>query len=348
MMLEKRTGLKPISEDAKIEMQNKLDHKCKPIGGLGKLEGLAVKLAGIEGTIDLKTQKRMCLVFAADHGVEREGVSATPRNVTALQARNMMAGHTTVAAMAIANRCAVQVVDIGIDADLNDPKVLDRKIRKGTTDILDGPAMTREEAEESIQIGHDVAQQAIDDGNQILAIGELGIANTTISSAIISVMLNEPVANVVGRGSNISDKRMLHKIDVIEEAISKWQPDATDPIDVLSKVGGFEIGGKVGAMICAAENGVPIIMDGFISEAALTIADGLYPGISQHIIASHASKERGTQLVMQRYELDPLLELNMAVGEGSGAVLVLSLIDAMQSVLKNMNTLEDLDVFFTK
>ncbi|GHP13964.1 nicotinate-nucleotide--dimethylbenzimidazole phosphoribosyltransferase [Lentilactobacillus fungorum] len=347
-MLEKRTGLKPISEAAIEEMQTKLDHKCKPIGGLGKLEILADKLAGIEGTVDIQTGKRVCLVFAADHGVEREGVSATPRNVTALQAVNMMAGNTTVAAIAKANRCAVQVIDVGIDADVANSKVLNRKIRRGTTDMLQGPAMTRKEAEQSIQIGYDVASQAIDDGNQVLAIGELGIANTTASSAIIAVMLNEPVASVVGRGSNISDQRLQHKADVIEAAIAKWRPDAADPIDVLSKVGGFEIGGKVGAMICAAQNGVPLIMDGFISEAALTIAEGLYPGISQHLIASHASKERGTQLVMQRYGLDPLLELNMAVGEGSGAVLVLSLIDAVQSILKNMNTLEDLDVFFTK
>ncbi|EHO50475.1 nicotinate-nucleotide--dimethylbenzimidazole phosphoribosyltransferase [Lentilactobacillus kisonensis] len=265
-MLEERTGLKPISEVAIKEMQEKLDHKCKPISGLGKLEILADKIAGIEGTVDIKTNKRRCLVFAADHGVEREGVSATPRNVTYLQAVNMMAGHTTVAAIAKANHCSVQVVDIGIDADVNDPKVLNRKIRKGTTDILKGPAMTRGEAEKAIQIGYDVAQQAIDEGNQVLAIGELGIANTTISSAIIAVMLDEPVSDVVGRGSNISDRRMQHKVDVIEEAIAKWQPNAADPIDVLSKVGGFEIGGKVGAMICAAENGVPLIMDGFISE----------------------------------------------------------------------------------
>ncbi len=342
-----QSELQPVSKVARQAMRAKIDHLAKPIGGLGNLETLAVDLAGIEQRVDLKTAKRCCLVFCGDHGVEREGVSATPRQVTALQAVNMAAGRSSVAALAIANHCEVKVVDVGIDADIVDPKVINKKIRKGTRNFMVEPAMTRDEAGQDIQIGYDVAAQAIAEGNQIICLGELGIGNTTVSSAMLAVLLDLPIATVVGRGSGISEQRLVHKIKVIQHAVAKWQPRPDDGLDVLSKVGGFEIGAKAGAMICAAEHHVPVIMDGFISYAALALAEALCPGIQDYVIASHATRQTGTQLILEKLGVTPMFNIGMATGEGTGAVVTLALIDDIQAALKYMTTLEDMQVHFT-
>lgn len=339
--------IEPISQAARKAMREKIDNLAKPVGGLGNLEVLAVDLAGIEQRVELQTEKRCCLVFCGDHGVEREGVSATPRRVTSMQAVNMAAGHSSVAALAKANHCEVKVIDVGIDADILDQAVINLKIRKGTNNFLEKPAMTRDEAIRDVQAGYDVAAQAIHEGNQILCVGELGIANTTVSSAMIASLLSLPVADVVGRGSVISDKRLAHKIDVVEKGLAKWQPDPTDGLDVLSKVGGFEIGAKAGAMICAAAHHVPLIMDGFISYAALALAEAMCPGIQRYVIASHATRQAGTKAILKKLGVTPMFNLGMATGEGSGAVVTLALIDDIQSVLKNMTTLEDMGVNFT-
>lgn len=336
----------PIDTQAQAQMKTKLDQLAKPVGGLGQLETLAIKLAGIEGTADLQTAKRCCLVFAGDHGVEKAGVSSTPRKVTWVQSLNTLAGHTTVASLAKANRCQVKVVDVGVDHDLSGTGVIDKKVNWGTQNMVTSPAMTRDEALQALQAGYDVALDSIREGNQLLLVGELGIGNTTPAAAMISVLLQIPAATVVGRGSVISDQRLIHKTRVVEDAIINWQPDPTDPIDVLSKVGGFEIGAKAGAMLCAAEHGVPLILDGFLSYSGAVLAEKLVPGTTQHLIASHFSRETGSKLALDWLGLTPLLDLQMAVGEGSGAVLLLGLIDSLQSVLANMNTLDDIAVQF--
>lgn len=349
-MLIEELKLKPISLAARKAMQQKVDELAKPVGGLGKLESMAVDLAGMQATTDLRTAKRCCLVFAADHGVEREGVSATPRKVTRVQAANMVLGKSTVATLAAANNCEVKVIDVGIDGDPEDERVINRKVMPhGTNDMLVEAAMSRTEALAALQVGYEMAEQSVvDEGTDILLVGELGIGNTTPSAAIIAVMFGVPVAQVVGRGSNISDERLLHKTAVIEQAIAKLKPDKEDPIDVLSKVGGLEIAAKAGAMLYAATHGVPLILDGFISYAAAVIAEGILPGTSKYLLASHASREVGTKLSLEHLQLQALLDLNLAVGEGSGAVLVLGLIDSMKAVLDNMNTLADLEVIFTR
>ncbi|ANZ65170.1 nicotinate-nucleotide--dimethylbenzimidazole phosphoribosyltransferase [Secundilactobacillus paracollinoides] len=337
-----------ISQECRDAMQTKINGLAKPVGGLGKLEAMAVRIAGIEQTTNLRTKHRCCLVFAADHGVERAGVSATPRKVTWQQAINTLAGHTTVAALAKANNCDVKVIDVGVDYDLSGTGVIDKKIVMGTKNMVNEPAMTRDEAVQSICAGYNVAQQAIAAGNDLLLVGELGMGNTTPASAIISVILGVPAEEVVGRGSIISDKRLAHKTAVVNQAIRDWQPDATDAVDVLAKVGGFEIGAKVGAMICAAENKTPLILDGFISYSAAVLAERLIPGITDYLVASHFSREIGSQKALNWLGLTPLLDLNMAVGEGSGAVISLGLIDSMQSILENMNTLAELDIRYVK
>ena len=339
----KAITLAPISVDARQAMQAKLDGLGKPIHGLGKLETLAVDLAGIEGTTDLQVAKRCCLIFAADHGVVREGVSATPAKVTAIQAINLLIGHTAAAAMGSAVGCELQVVDVGIAADLTDPRLIHRKIRHGTRNMVEEPAMTLAEAQAAIEVGMTTTQDAIAAGNQLILIGELGIGNTTTAAAILACALRGAPKQMVGRGSNISDQRWAHKVDVVTTALDRWQPEATDALDILHKVGGYEIAAKVGAILAAAQAGVPLIIDGFISLAAVVLAELLAPGVRHHVLASHQSREPGSQIAMQRLGLTPLLDLNLATGEGTGALLMLPLIDVLQAVLTGMNTQADLD-----
>ncbi|MFT8908771.1 MAG: nicotinate-nucleotide--dimethylbenzimidazole phosphoribosyltransferase [Lentilactobacillus diolivorans] len=334
--------LSTISQSASFQMQEKLDNLSKPIKGLGQLEALADQLAAIEGRIDLQTVKRTCLVFVADHGVVQEAVSATSQEISNVLADNVANGYACVNAVAKSNHCNVEVIDVGLFGDSHSPKMIDRKIQRGTHNILVKDAMSRQDAVKSIQVGYDIAQDAISKGNQMLLIGEVGLGNTTASSAIVATMLSLPVDVVVDKGSDISTKQFEHKKQIIKDVLTKRQPNKADPIDVLSKVGGFEIGAKIGVMLAAAENRIPLFLDGFISDAAALLAEAMYPGIAKHFIASHLSKEKGAAKALDYLGLKPLLNLGLAVGEGSGAVLALSLVDVMQSILTNENTLGDL------
>lgn len=334
--------VKPVSQADRLAVQQQLDHLAKPIAGLGRLEELAVTIAGVQRQPQLAVAQRCCLVFAADHGVAKEGVSATPQKVTAIQAVNMLQGHTAAAAIAASVHCDLQVIDVGVAATLTDRRIVQRKIRYGTRDLLQEPAMTLAEAQQAITIGHDVAQQAIAQGNRLLLLGELGIGNTTSAAAILAARYHLSAAQIVGHGSNISDQRFQHKIDVVTQALQRWQPDADDALDILRTVGGYEIGAKVGAMIGAAEQGVPVILDGFIAYAALSLAELLVPDISQYVLLAHASKENGTDIALKHLKVTPFLHLDLAVGEGTGALLMLPLIDAIQSVLTRMNTQQDM------
>lgn len=331
-------SLKPISLIAQTEMQEKLDNLAKPIAGLGRLEELAVKIAGIQNSPELSVDQRCCLVFAADHGVAEEGVSATPQKVTAIQSINLLNGHTAAAAIANSVHCDMKVIDVGVHAELDDPRIIAQKIRWGTRNMVQEPAMTRDEAERSIKIGREVAHQVIESGNRIILLGELGIANTTAAAAILAARYDIKPAGIVGYGSNITEVRRQHKIKVVAQALKRWHPANDDAMTILQTVGGYEIGAKIGAMIGAAEMGVPVILDGFISYAALSLAELLTPKINQYVITSHASMENGTALAIDYLNIEPLLDLHLAVGEGTGALLVLPLIDAIENVLTQMNT----------
>lgn len=335
--------LHAISKAAQAEMQDKLDNLSKPIKGLGQLERLADKLAGIQETTDLKIDKRICLVYCADHGIVSEAVSATSEPLSNVLSANVAEGHACVNALAMRNRCEVKVFDIGLAGGYQTTKMVNEKIQRGTKNMLTSDAMSRQDAVKSIQTGYDNAKQAIADGNQLLLLGEVGLGNTSASSAIVSTMLALPVDDVVDKGSDISVKQFEHKKQVIKDILTARRPDKADPLGVLSKVGGFEIGATVGTMIAGAEAGVPVIMDGFISDAAAVLAKAFYPDITGHLIASHLSGEKGAQRVLDYLDLKPLLQLGMAVGEGTGAVVALALVDDIQSVLINMNTLQDLN-----
>lgn len=340
--------LSPISTTARDQLQAKLDNLAKPIRGLGRLEELAIDIAGIQQTADIQVAKRTCLVYVADNGVVVEGVSATSEPITNILADNIADGHAAVSALAIARGCEVKVYDVGLAGPHHvNSKLIDKRIKAGTNDILKAPAMSREEAIQSIKVGYDTALEAIEAGTDLLLIGEAGLGNTTLASAIVATMLNVPVADVVSAGSHVKDATVQNKLKVVETAVKQWQPDATDPIDVLSKLGAFELGAKTGAILCAAEHGVPLILDGFLSDTSALLAEAIQPGVTQHLIASHSSKESGANRVLEYLGLKPYLDFNLAAGEGTGAVMLLAEIDDIQAVLQHMNRLEDLNFEYT-
>ncbi|WP_276753832.1 nicotinate-nucleotide--dimethylbenzimidazole phosphoribosyltransferase [Limosilactobacillus ingluviei] len=339
----------PVSLAAQVAMQERLDHLAKPIKSLGQLEPLAAKLAGIYQSTDFTVRPRTCLVFAADNGVVEEGVSATPKKVTAIQAVNMLNGHTTVAALAKAYDCQVKVTDVGIDTPQPLPKVLNRRIRRGTRNLLHESAMTVEEAWQCLSIGRQMAQQEIAAGAQLIITGELGMGNTTAASAMMATILHRSAGEMVGRGSKISDQRLIHKTAVVEQALRRAGFTTTktpEPLQILQEVGAYELGAMAGAMLGTAEAGKPLVLDGFLSYAALLLAREINPRVMDYVIPSHQSHEQASELALQALGLAPLIDLQMCVGEGSGAMMMLPWLDGIEAILKNMNTLEEMDFDF--
>lgn len=337
-----------ISQTAQKDMRQRLNDLAKPVDGLGHLEALAVKLAGIEGTTDLKLDQRCCLQFAGDHGIVEEDVSATPKRVTAQQSINSLDHTTTIGVLSDLFHCDLKVIDVGVDHQFSDPRIIDAKIAPGTNNFLHQSAMTRSQAKQALQVGFDQANQAIKEGNNVLLIGEIGIGNTSSASAIIAAALNLPASEVVGRGSNISDQKMAHKLAVIQEALDNKTIDSSDPIDILSKVGGYEIGAMCGAIIAAANAGVPLVLDGFLTYSACILAQKFIPDIGEHVIASHSSHENGTKVALKSLGLKANFNLDLAVGEGSGAALLLPWFDAIENLLEKMMTLQKMQVAFAK
>ena len=339
----------PLSKEAMAKMQARLDNLAKPVKGLGRLEELADHLAGIYGTSDFDVKPRKCLVFAADSGVGHEGVSASPQKITAIQAVNMMNGHTAVAALAKAFNCHLQVYDIGINAELNSPLVEENKIRQETGDMLVEPAMTVDEARRAVQYGFDKGIEAYQAGNQVIAVGELGMGNTTAASAIIAAILGKTGEEVAGRGSNISDERLKHKIAVINKSLDRAGFSGkknNDALTVLSEVGALELGAMAGAILAAGAMRKPVLLDGFLSYSAALLASTINPEIIAYMIPTHKSKEHGSQIVLQALGLAPYIDIDMCVGEGSGAMMILPWLDGIKSVLENMNTLQEMDFNF--
>ncbi|WP_267201058.1 nicotinate-nucleotide--dimethylbenzimidazole phosphoribosyltransferase [Limosilactobacillus kribbianus] len=341
--------LQPLDQQKMAEMQERLDNLAKPVKGLGRLEELADHLAGIYRTTDFNVKPRKCLVFAADSGVVHEGVSASPQKITAIQAVNMMKGHTTVAALAKAYDCAIQVYDIGIKTELHSPLVKVRKIRHETGDMLVEPAMTMTEAKEAVQYGFNKGIEAFEDGYQVLATGELGMGNTTAASAIIAAILGKSGEEVVGRGSNISDERLKHKVEVVDASLQRagfFGHQTTDALKVLSEVGALELGAMAGAMLSAGAMGKPVLLDGFLSYSAALLANTICPGITAYMIPTHKSNEQGSRIVLDALKLRPYIDIQMCIGEGSGAMMILPWLDGIKAILTNMNTLQEMDFNF--
>ena len=310
---------------------------AKPPGSLGRLEDLSVQLAGITGKVHNKIEKKHLLVFAADNGVVAEGVSSAPQSVTLMQTVNLTRHKTGASALCKHLGCSITVCDVGVNADIKEPEVLNRKIAYGTQNIAKGPAMTREQAMQAIMTGMELAQNTDAD---VIGIGEMGIGNTTTASAVLAVLLNADVEAVTGRGGGITDAGFSKKKQVIQAAIAANQPDENDVVDVLAKVGGFDIAAMCGAFIGTAATRRPVVIDGFISAVAALCARKLCPNAAACFIPSHASYEIGYKLAMEAMALQPLFLLGMRLGEGSGCPLAFEVLSAACAILNDMATFE--------
>jgi len=321
------------------EAQVRLDNLTKPQGSLGRLEELAKLIVGITRKKGPILKNKIIFTLASDHGVTVEGVSAYPKEVTAQMVYNFLRGGAGINVLAKHIGARVMVVDLGVAEDLKPhSKLVIKKINYGTKNMVKGPAMTRTEAIKSIETGIRILEDEFEKGIDIVGTGEMGIGNTTASSAITAVFTKRPVEDVTGRGTGIDDKALENKIRVIKEALKINKPDPNDPIDVLSKVGGFEIGGLTGIILAAASQRIPVVIDGFISGAAALIAFYLEPKVKEYMIASHCSQELGHRIILEHIGLKPLLDLNLRLGEGTGAALGINIVEAATKILTQMAT----------
>jgi len=331
--------IKPLDEAAMASARARQDTLTKPQGSLGRLEELSIQLAGIQGKPIPQIKHKAIITVAADHGVVAEGVTLYPREVTAQMIGNFLRGGAGINVIANQTGARVVVVDMGVAAELKpDTQLVSRKIGFGTRDMALGPAMTSEQAVKAVESGIELVIAESARGLDIVGTGDMGIGNTTASSAICAVMTGKSVADVTGRGAGIADKQLAHKIEVIERALATNQPDPTQPLDVLAKVGGFEIGGLAGVMLGAAVNRIPVVIDGFISGAAALIATALAPALKDYLIAAHLSAEPGHCLLLDYLGLSPLLNLDMRLGEGTGAALGIFLAETASRILMEMAT----------
>lgn len=333
-LIESITELDKPAMDAAAKRQAEL---AKPPGSLGRLEDLSIQIAGITGKLHNHIEKAHLLVFAADNGVVAEGVSSAPQSVTLQQTVNLTRAKTGASALCKHFGDAITVCDVGVNADIKEPAVLNKKIAYGTQNIAKGPAMTREQALTAIGIGAELAQSTDAD---VFGIGEMGIGNTTTSSAVLAVLLNLDVESVTGRGGGITDDSFRKKKQVISQAIAINKPDPTDVVDVLAKVGGFDIAAMCGAFLGAAASHRPVVIDGFISVVAALCASRLCPNATAYFVPSHASYEIGYQKAMEAMGLQPIFLLGMRLGEGSGCPLAFRVLDAACAVLNGMATFD--------
>jgi len=337
--------IKPVDRQAMAEARLRQDILTKPQGSLGRLEELSIQLAGIQGKSIPQIRHKAIITMAGDHGVVAEGVSAFPQQVTAQMVYNFLGGGAGINVIARQVAARIIVVDMGVATELEpNPQLLSRKVAFGTQNMSQGPAMTREQAVRAIETGIEVMASEVAKGLDIVGTGDMGIGNTTASSAICAVMTEKPVAEVTGRGTGIADKQLTHKIEVISRALAVNRPDPKQPLDVLAKVGGFEIGGLVGVMLAAAAHRIPVVIDGFISGAAALIATALSPRLDDFLIAAHVSAEAGHQLLLRHLGLKPLLDLGMRLGEGTGAALGIFLAEAAARILAEMSTFAEAGV----
>ncbi|MBY0165386.1 nicotinate-nucleotide--dimethylbenzimidazole phosphoribosyltransferase [Paenibacillus lautus] len=333
-------NIKPLNAEAQAETAAYLDTLTKPPGSLGKLESLAIQLAGITGEMKPSFTKTSVVVMAGDHGVCDEGISAFPAEVTPQMVMNFLNGGAAVNVLARQAGADVHCVDIGVATEVTHERLLSRNIGRGTANMAKGPAMTMEEALQSVVTGAEVAAELVKQGTQMFVTGEMGIGNTTPSAAIFSVLSGKQPSEVVGRGTGVTDERLNHKIRVVERAIQVNAPHAADPLDVLAKVGGFEIGGLAGLILGAAAHGCPVIIDGFISSAAALVAKSICPDALPYMIASHVSHEQAHVLLLKELGLQPMLQMDMRLGEGTGGVLCLHLVEAACRIVNEMATFE--------
>ena len=333
-------GITGPDEEARRACLARWDGLAKPLGSLGRLESSVARIAAAAGTAEVFLERRTLLVLCADNGVVVQGVTQCGSEVTALVAKALAAGESTVCHMARTARCQVIPVDMGILDFPPSPGVWDRRVRNGTADITQGPAMTRAECIRALELGAELARTCKEAGASVIAAGEMGIGNTTTSSALASVLLGRPPVEVTGRGAGLSDAGLARKIAAIERAVAVNRPDPEDPIDVLAKVGGLDIAGLCGLFLGGALYRVPVLLDGFISGAAALCAVRLCPRASLALLPSHVSAEPAGGLMLDALGLEPLISAGMRLGEGGGAVAALPLLNMALAVYHSGQTFD--------
>lgn len=337
--------IQPLDPQLRAKAQARLDRLTKPLGSLGRLEEVAASYVMITGELKPNVPRGAVFTFAADHGVTKEGVSAYPREVTPQMVLNFLRGGAGVNVLARHAGVDVRVVDIGVDHDFGTvPVLIAKKVMRGTRNLLVEPAMTRAQSEQAVLVGVELAMQAAQESIGLIGTGEMGIGNTTPSAAITAVMTGRSVGEVTGRGTGIDDAGHARKVAVIQQALDLHRPDRTDALDVLAKVGGLEIGGLAGLILGAAAARVPVVLDGFIAGAAALIAVGLQPRCREYLIASHRSVERGHQAILDHLGIKPLLDLDLRLGEGTGACLGMNLVCAAIKIYNEMATFDEAGV----
>ena len=344
-------ALGPLDALAMAAAHARLDGLTKPPGSLGRLEGLAITLAGITGRADAPVARRAVIVAAGDHGVAARGVSAYPSEVTAQMVANFVAGGAAISVLAERIGATVIVVDVGVASPIpsvpagiaaaaagRGARLISARVRQGTADMTTGPAMTRHEAIEAIGVGLAIAAAQAAEGVEVIAVGEMGIGNTTAASGIVAVLGGLPLELVVGRGTGIDDAGLLRKTEALRTALRVNAPDPADPLGVLAAIGGLEIGCLVGVILGAVAARIPVVLDGFITGAAALVANGLAPSLGPRLVAAHRSVEPGHGVVLDRLGLVPLLDLDLRLGEGTGATLAIELLAAAVAIRDGMAT----------
>ena len=332
-------SIKPLDKSAMEKASARQDMLTKPQGALGRLEEISIRLAGIQGKPIPVIKNKAIITMAGDHGVVAEKVGNYPQEVTPQMVLTFVHGNAAINVIARQVGARVVVVNMGVAGDLpeNIP-VVNKRVARGTKNIAKGPAMTEAQAIQSIESGIQVVNAEIDKGLDIVGTGDMGIGNTTPSSAICAVMTGQPVAKVTGRGTGLSDEQMHHKIEVIEQAIAINKPNAKNGLDVLTKLGGFEIGGIAGVILGAAARGVPVVIDGFISGAGALIAEAIAPQSREYMFLGHLSVEPGHKVMAEKLGLKPIVTLDLRLGEGTGAAIGIFIAETSAKILAEMAT----------
>lgn len=337
-------AISPLNNSAMAQAQRHIDGLLKPQGSLGRLESLAVQLAGMPGMSGgLDVGRKAIMVMCADHGVYAEGVAVAPQIVTAIQTLNMTRHTTGVCVLGALAGADIIVVDVGVDSEPL-PGVVNMRVARGCGNIAQGPAMTRRQAEDLLLATAELTLSKVAQGVRLFGVGELGMANTTPAAAMVSVFTDRDPLDTVGMGANLPDDRIAHKVAVVRRALAINQPNARDGIDVLAKVGGFDLVGMTGVMLGAAAAGLPVVLDGYLSYASALAACAISPAVRDYLIPSHLSAEKGAQIALQALGLEPYLQMGMRLGEGSGAALAMQIVDAACAMANRMGTLAESNI----
>jgi nicotinate-nucleotide--dimethylbenzimidazole phosphoribosyltransferase len=345
LLYETIQSIQPLDQGVIKLARSRQDTLTKPPGSLGRLEEIAIQVAGITGLVRPQIRDKVVITCAGDHGAVAKNVSAYPQEVTPQMVVNILGGGAAINVLARHAGARVVVVDAGVAVDLDPhPDLVVKKVGYGTDDFTQGPAMSLDGAVGAIEAGIEVVQGELVRGMDIVATGDMGIGNTTPSSAVVAAMTGRPVVEVTGRGTGIGDRQLAHKVTVIEKGLAVNRPEPSDGLDVLCKVGGYEIGAIAGVVLGAAANRVPVVVDGFISTAGALIAASLAPLATSYMIAAHASVEIGHRAALERLGLTPCLDFDLRLGEGTGAALVLGVVEAACKILDEMATFESAGV----